>query len=67
MLVFEARVGELKLEGADFIRTNADGKIVDLRVMIRPLKALNAVVEAMGKAIPGAMAELGVTAEQMKS
>lgn len=67
VLVFEAHVGEIELEGADFIRTDGDGKIVDLRVMIRPLKGLNAVVEAMGKAIPVAMAELGVTAEQMKS
>lgn len=67
VLIFEAHVGEIELEGADFIRTDGDGKIVDLRVMIRPLKGLNAVVEAMGKAIPVAMAELGVTAEQMKS
>ncbi len=67
VLIFEAHVGEIELEGADFIRTDGDGKIVDLRVMIRPLKGLNAVVEAMGKAIPVAMAELGVTAGQMKS
>ncbi|GAB3307006.1 nuclear transport factor 2 family protein [Epidermidibacterium keratini] len=67
VLVFEAHVGEFELEGADFIRVGDDGKIVDLRVMIRPLKGLNAVVEGMAKAIPGAMAQLGVSPEQMKA
>lgn len=67
VLVFEANVGDIQIEGADFVQTNEDGLITDLRVMIRPLKGLNAVVEAMGKQIPKAMQALGVTPEQMKS
>lgn len=67
ILIFEANVGDVQLEGADFVQTNGDGLITDLRVMIRPLKGLAAVVDAMGKAIPVAMAKLGVTGEQMKS
>lgn len=65
VLVFETHIGEIHIEGADYL-THQDGKITDFRVMIRPLKGLQAVVESMGKAIPGAMAQLGVSADQMK-
>lgn len=66
VLVFEATVGDRQLEGADFIHVNDDGLIDDFRVMIRPLKGLQAVVEGMASAIPPAMQKLGVTPEQMK-
>jgi len=60
VLVFEARVGDRALEGADFIHANPAGLIDDLRVMIRPLSGLQRVVEGMGAALPAAMKELGV-------
>ncbi|PRZ42518.1 SnoaL-like protein [Antricoccus suffuscus] len=60
VLVFEARVGDRELEGADFIHVNADGLIDDLRVMIRPQSGLKSVVEGMGAALPAAMKELGI-------
>lgn len=60
VLVFEARVGERELEGADFIHVDDNGLIDDLRVMIRPLSGLKSVVEGMGRALPEAMQELGI-------
>ena len=37
VLLFEATVGDRRLEGADFVHTGDDGLVDDLRVMIRPL------------------------------
>ena len=58
VLVFEATVGGKQIQGADFVRTNADGLVVSLTVMIRPLSGLNAVVAAMGPMIEQIVAEL---------
>lgn len=66
VMVFEARVGDKKIEGADFIHVNEAGLIDDFRVMVRPLKGLQAVVDGMAAAIPAAMQELDVSPEQMK-
>lgn len=66
VLVFEATVGDKKLEGADFVHVNEHGLIDDFRVMIRPLKGLQAVVDGMAQAIPVAMNQLGVRPEEMK-
>src|SRR4051794_32598740 len=46
-LVFRARVGDREVEGCDFIHTNEDGLIDELRVMFRPLSGLTALAEAM--------------------
>lgn len=46
-LVFNARVGDLELEGWDYIRSE-DGLIVEFTVMVRPLRSLIALAEAMG-------------------
>ena len=56
MLLFEARVGDRELNGVDVLRFDADGKITELMVMVRPLSGLNALVEAMGEKL----AEMGV-------
>lgn len=64
VLLFEATVGDRRIEGADFVHTNGDGLVDDLRVMIRPLSGLNAVLAGMQQAIPEVLAELGVPAEQ---
>jgi hypothetical protein len=64
VLVFEARVGDRDLEGADFLHVRADGLVDDLRVMIRPLSGLTAVLEAMRAAIPEVMRELGLEPPQ---
>ncbi len=49
VLEFSANVGALSLKGIDLIRFNADGKIEDFEVMIRPFKGLQALAEAMTK------------------
>ena len=48
-LVFEARIGDRELTGADFIRLDRDGLISDFMVMVRPLNGLQALAEAMAK------------------
>jgi hypothetical protein len=52
VLVFEARVGDRTVEGADFLHVGEDGLIDDFRVMIRPLSGLHAVVAAMQAVLP---------------
>jgi hypothetical protein len=60
VLVFEARVGERTVEGADFLHLDDRGLIDDFRVMIRPLSGLNAVVAAMQAVLPEVMQEMGL-------
>ena len=47
-LVFEARIGDISVNGCDFITTDDDGLISEFTVMVRPLSAANALAEAMG-------------------
>ena len=63
VLVFEARVGDRQVEGADFLHVREDGLIDDFRVMIRPLSGLTTVVEAMGAVLPDVIREMGLPAE----
>jgi hypothetical protein len=46
-LIFRARVGDKSVEGLDLIRENADGRIANLTVMVRPMSGLMALAEAM--------------------
>jgi ketosteroid isomerase-like protein len=55
-LIFEARVGDRELNGVDVLRFDAEGRITELMVMVRPMSGLNALVEAMG----AKLAEMGV-------
>jgi SnoaL-like domain len=48
VLVFEARVGDKQVQGIDLLRFDADGKIDDFTVLVRPLSATIALAEAMG-------------------
>lgn len=41
MLEFTADIQGVHVNGIDMIRWNADGQIVDFKVMVRPLKAVN--------------------------
>jgi ketosteroid isomerase-like protein len=47
-LVFEATVDGLQLTGCDFIELDQDGRIRELTVMVRPLRAAEALAAAMG-------------------
>ena len=55
-LIFEARVGDRSLNGLDLLRFDADGKVSELMVMVRPMSGLNALAEAMGRRF----ADLGI-------
>ncbi|HSW13637.1 MAG TPA: nuclear transport factor 2 family protein [Solimonas sp.] len=43
LLEFESEVDGIHVNGVDLIRFNADGRIVDFKVMLRPWKAMEAV------------------------
>ena len=47
-LVFEAKVDGLSLTGCDFLRHDAEGRVTELTVMVRPLRAAEALAAAMG-------------------
>ena len=47
-LVFEARVGDKRVEGCDFLHLDENGAISEFTVMVRPMKGMLALAEAMG-------------------
>ena len=49
MLEFATTLDGIHINGVDIIRWNEDGKIIDFKVMVRPLKAINKVWEKMGE------------------
>nr|WP_175922057.1 nuclear transport factor 2 family protein [Burkholderia latens] len=48
VLEFSATIGDKRLKGIDMIRFDADGRIVEFEVMIRPFNALQALGAEMG-------------------
>ena len=60
VLEFTSEVSGIRINGVDIIHWNADGKIDDFKVMIRPLKAVNLLhglmKEMLGQMGPGAPA-----------
>lgn len=51
VLEFETELNGLFVNGVDIISWNADEKITEFKVMVRPLKAINALHQAMGEAL----------------
>ena len=47
VLEFEVDVEGILVNGVDMIRWNDEGRIVDFKVMVRPLKAINLIHEKM--------------------
>ena len=47
VLEFETFIDDISVNGVDMIKWNIEGKIVDFKVMIRPLKAVQKVQEKM--------------------
>ena len=47
MLEFETEIDGILVNGIDLIRWNESGQIVDFKVMIRPLKAINLIHQRM--------------------
>ena len=48
VLEFETEMDGIHVNGVDMIEWDADGKITDFKVMVRPLKAIQTVHAAMG-------------------
>jgi len=48
VLEFSARVGEKRIKGIDLVQFDADGRIVDFEVMVRPFNGLQALGAEMG-------------------
>ena len=48
LLEFIDELDGIKINGIDLMRFDAEGKIVDFKVMVRPLKAVNKLWELMG-------------------
>ena len=47
VLEFEVEIDGLRVNGVDMIRWNEDGKIVDFKVLLRPLKAVLGIQQMM--------------------
>jgi ketosteroid isomerase-like protein len=47
VLMFEARVGDRDLQGVDILRFDADDRVRELIVMVRPMSGMQALAEAM--------------------
>lgn len=56
MLEFVTVMDGITVNGVDIIRFNAEGKIIDFKVMVRPLKAINKVWEMMAAQLEAAKA-----------
>jgi hypothetical protein len=59
VLRFKANVGDRELEGIDFLELDADGKVAELTVFMRPLSALTRFNERMVERLAAAQAEPG--------
>ena len=51
LLEFTAKVDGIHVNGIDLIRFDLEGKIIDFKVMVRPLKAVNKLWEMMAAAL----------------
>lgn len=49
VLEFETEIDGITVNGVDMISWNADGKITEFKVMLRPLKAINIIHQKMGE------------------
>ena len=49
VLEFEVEIDGVSVNGVDMIRWNADGLIVEFKVMVRPLKAIQLIHQKMGE------------------
>ena len=54
MLEFETEIDGTLVNGVDIIKWNEAGQVIEFKVMIRPLKAVNLIHERMGAMLAGA-------------
>ena len=51
VLEFETYIGDISVNGVDIIRWNEEGKIIDFKVMVRPLQAIHALQAKMSESL----------------
>ena len=49
VLEFQTEIEGVTVNGVDMIEWNDAGQIIDFKVMVRPLKAVSAIHQAMGR------------------
>jgi len=54
LLEFETEIDGILVNGVDLIKWNESGKIIEFKVMVRPLKALNLIHERMAAMLASA-------------
>ena len=54
MLEFMTEIDDITINGIDLIRFDLEGRIVDFKVMVRPLKAINMLWQHMAAQLPPA-------------
>lgn len=54
MLEFTSEIDGIHINGIDLIRFDEDGKIIDFKVMVRPVKAVNKLWEMMAAQLQAA-------------
>lgn len=54
MLEFVSEIDGIKINGIDLIRFDENGKIIDFKVMVRPIKAVNKLWEMMAAQLQAA-------------
>jgi hypothetical protein len=47
MLEFETEIDGVSVNGVDIIKWNDEGRIIEFKVMVRPLKAINLIHQRM--------------------
>jgi hypothetical protein len=56
-LIFETSIGDVAVNGVDFLKVDGEGRITELKVMVRPLSASQAVAAGMAAQFETIMAE----------
>jgi hypothetical protein len=51
VLEFETEIEGIKMNGVDLIKFDAEGRITNFKVMVRPLKAINLLHRLMGESL----------------
>ena len=64
MLEFETVIDGVQVNGVDLVRWNGEGRITEFKVMVRPLKAIQAVHQRMGEMLQAMQAMQAMQAQQ---
>jgi ketosteroid isomerase-like protein len=57
VLEFQVTIDGIAVNGVDMIAWNADGRITDFKVLVRPLKAINLIHQKMGAMLQAQQAQ----------